>query len=48
VNKDVMQQHLELISAATETGRHAVVIMDGAGYANITRQIVALTHMRIS
>jgi transposase len=32
VNKDVMQQHLELISAATELGRHALVIMDGVGW----------------
>jgi len=28
VNKDVMTQHMELISKATETGRHAVVIVD--------------------
>jgi hypothetical protein len=32
VNKDIMRQHLELISAATGSGRHAVVIMDGAGW----------------
>ena len=32
VNKDIMRQHLELISAATEPGRHGVVIMDGAGW----------------
>ena len=32
VNKDIMQQHLELISTRTQPGRHAVVIMDGAGW----------------
>ncbi len=32
VNKDIMRQHLELISARTELDRHAVVIMDGAGW----------------
>ena len=32
VNKDIMQQHLQLISKRTQPGRHAVVIMDGAGW----------------
>ena len=32
VNKDVMKQHLELISKSTNSGRHAVVIIDGAGW----------------
>ena len=32
VNKDAMTQHLEQISQATPAGRHAVVIMDGAGW----------------
>lgn len=32
VNKDIMTNHLEQISKATEKGRHAVVIMDGAGW----------------
>ena len=32
VNKEIMQQHLELISQRTEPERHAVVIMDGAGW----------------
>ena len=32
VNKDAMTLHLEQISKATEHGRHAVVIMDGAGW----------------
>lgn len=32
VNKEIMQQHLELISTRTQPGRHAVVIMDGAGW----------------
>lgn len=32
VNKDIMQQHLELISKRTKVGRHTVVIMDGAGW----------------
>lgn len=32
VNKEVMRAHLEQISQATPTGRHAVVIMDGAGW----------------
>ncbi|MBB1420189.1 IS630 family transposase [Pseudoalteromonas sp. SG44-1] len=35
VNKDVMTQHMELISKATEVGRHAVVIVDGAGWHTI-------------
>ena len=32
VNKEIMQQHLELISKRTKPGRHAVIIMDGAGW----------------
>lgn len=32
VNKDIMVNHLEQISKATEKGRHAVVIMDGASW----------------
>ncbi|WP_175422519.1 IS630 family transposase [Vibrio scophthalmi] len=32
VNKDIMINHLVQISKATEKGRHAVVIMDGAGW----------------
>ena len=32
VNKDIMINHLAQISEATEKGRHAVVIMDGAGW----------------
>ena len=32
VNKDIMRNHLEQISKVTEKGRHAVVIMDGAGW----------------
>lgn len=32
VNKEVMTQHLEQISTTTKPGRHAVVIMDGAGW----------------
>lgn len=32
VNKAVMEQHMKLISEATEPGRHAVVVMDGAGW----------------
>ena len=32
VNKDIMIEHLTQISAITEKGRHAVVIMDGAGW----------------
>ena len=35
VNKEVMKQHLKLISEATEPGRHAVVVMDGAGWHTI-------------
>ncbi|MFA0115305.1 transposase [Vibrio sp. 10N.261.46.E11] len=40
VNKDIMTNHLEQISKATEKGRHAVVIMDGAGWHtdDITRE----------
>lgn len=32
VNKEVMKQHLLLISKSTQVGRHAVVIMDGASW----------------
>ena len=32
VNKEIMVEHLKQISAVTEKGRHAVVIMDGAGW----------------
>ncbi len=32
VNKDIMIDHLAQISEATEKGRHAIVIMDGAGW----------------
>jgi transposase len=32
VNKDAMSQHIKQISNATEKGRHAVVIMDGASW----------------
>lgn len=32
VDKCIMTQHLQQISAKTEPGRHAVVIMDGAGW----------------
>ena len=31
-NREVMKQHLALIAARTKPGRHAVVIMDGAGW----------------
>ncbi|BAC95976.1 conserved hypothetical protein [Vibrio vulnificus YJ016] len=31
VNKNIMVEHLKQLSAVTEKGRHAVVIMDGAG-----------------
>ncbi len=32
VNKEIMVEHLKQISEVTEKGRHAVVIMDGAGW----------------
>ncbi|HFQ4956219.1 TPA: IS630 family transposase [Vibrio vulnificus] len=32
VNKNIMVEHLKQLSAVTEKGRHAVVIMDGAGW----------------
>ena len=32
VNKEVMTQHMKQISEATQGGRHAVVVMDGAGW----------------
>jgi transposase len=32
VNKEIMRLHLEQISKATEPTRHAVVIIDGAGW----------------
>jgi hypothetical protein len=31
VNKEIMQQHLDLISKRTQPGRHTVIIMEGAG-----------------
>ncbi len=32
VHKNIMVEHLKQLSAVTEKGRHAVVIMDGAGW----------------
>ena len=32
MNKEVMTQHMKQISEATQGGRHAVVVMDGAGW----------------
>lgn len=32
VNKDIMVEHLKQTSKVTEKGRHAVVMMDGAGW----------------
>ena len=32
VNKDIMKTHLQQISKATASDRHAVVIMGGAGW----------------
>ena len=32
LTKEIMRDHLKLISNSTEKGRHAVVIMDGAGW----------------
>ncbi|WP_176463261.1 IS630 family transposase [Vibrio sp. 03_296] len=32
VNKNIMVEHLKQLSTVTEKGRHAVVIMDGAGW----------------
>ena len=32
VNKDIMIEHLKQISAVTEKGGHAIVVMDGAGW----------------
>lgn len=32
VNKDIMTQHLKQIAKRTPSGRHAVVVMDGAGW----------------
>ncbi|HDY8106446.1 TPA: IS630 family transposase [Vibrio vulnificus] len=32
VNKNIMVEHLKQLSAVTEKGRHAVAIMDGAGW----------------
>ena len=32
VNKDIMIEHLKQISAITEKGRHAIVVMDGAAW----------------
>ncbi len=35
-NKEVMIEHLSLISQTTPLGRHAVVIMDGAGWHQLS------------
>lgn len=35
VNKEVMTEHMKQISEATDSGRHAVVIMDGAGWHTV-------------
>ncbi|GAC34283.1 hypothetical protein GPLA_3394 [Paraglaciecola polaris LMG 21857] len=35
VSKDIMQKHLALIAQRTPIGRHAVVIMDGAGWHTV-------------
>ncbi|QFU24040.1 IS630 family transposase [Shewanella sp. YLB-09] len=32
LSKDIMRQHLSLIAKRTKPGRHAVVVMDGAGW----------------
>ena len=32
VNKEIMIEHLAQISRTTEKGRHAIVVMDGAGW----------------
>ena len=49
VNKEIMQQHLELISKRTEPERHAVVIMDGAGWHtdDIAKDIVNLSIIKL-
>lgn len=49
VNKEVMRQHLKQISEATEHGRHAVVIMDGAGWhtSDITDDFANLSMIKL-
>jgi transposase len=32
ISKDIMRQHLDLISKRTQAGRHALIIMDGPGW----------------
>lgn len=46
VNKEIMQQHLDLISKRTEPERHAVVIMDGLGWH--TDDIANLSIIKLS
>ncbi|EPN7235564.1 transposase [Vibrio vulnificus] len=44
VNKNIMVEHLKQLSAVTEKGRHAVVIMDGRGGIQMT----LLSHLTMS
>nr|PMK17899.1 hypothetical protein BCU10_00430 [Vibrio splendidus] len=48
VNKDIMRNHREQISKATEKDRHAVIVMDGAGCHtnNITNQFDNISIIR--
>jgi hypothetical protein len=49
VDKGIMTRHLEQISARTEAGRHAVVIMDGAGWhqASLVEDISNVSIMKL-
>ena len=42
-----MRQHLSQIADRTKSGRHAVVVMDGAGYDNTIWPILVFKVMRI-
>ncbi|EHU4848976.1 hypothetical protein KY881_002787 [Vibrio vulnificus] len=43
VNKNIMVEHLKQISAVTEKGRHAVVIMDGIPMTLLSHLIMSVS-----
>ena len=49
VSKDIMRKHLLQISQKTKPGRHAIVVMDGAGWHtdDIAEGIANITVMKI-
>ena len=49
LSKDIMRQHLSLIAQRTKPGRHAVAVMDGAGWhiADLTDEFSALSLIKL-